>query len=155
MLYFIVNDLRLCPYARCIYFAQWEKGHFVSFILEQKVLFCLESSSFILVDSGSCMSLFLEMVKFLAPNLNQVLEEKVPMQLHSISNCIKSWELKIEVASELRRKVVRRGWFFLYSKNLHTASKLTFFCICRPGWTKCIVGIYPIIFPMFIMSQRV
>ena len=58
------------------------------------------------------MSLFLEMVKFLAPNLNQVLEEKVPMQLHSISNCIKSKELKIEVASELRRKVVRHGCHF-------------------------------------------
>ena len=55
------------------------------------------------------MSLFLEMVKFLAPNLNQVLEEKVPMQLHSISICIKSKELKIKVASELRRKVVRHG----------------------------------------------
>ena len=80
-------------------------------------MFCLESSSFILVDSGSCMSLFLEMVKFLAPNLNQVLEEKVPMQLHSISNCIKSKELKIEVASELRRKVVRHGWKITENKK--------------------------------------
>ena len=77
--------MTLCRFYKGAFILPNEKKTICSFILEKNVLFCLGSSSFILVDSGQYEP-HLEMVKFLMQNLNQVLEEKVPMHFISSLN---------------------------------------------------------------------